>query len=200
MARPQEFDTDQALEQALVVFRRKGFVASSLTDILDATGLSKSSLYATFDSKHALFLRAFDVYRDQRRKVVAACLRQGTARDGLEAYLRHIVQGAHEAPRESCMTLRQTVEMSSRDTGVRARVHGDFAELLAAFTATIQRGQADGSIASRAPAEVLANTLTISALGLMVAGQTGLAPEVSDGAVTQLMNLLDAGGCQAPQA
>ena len=48
MARPQEFDAGQALKSAMHVFWSKGYEAASLAEILTATGLSKSSSYATF--------------------------------------------------------------------------------------------------------------------------------------------------------
>ena len=60
MARPQEFDTTEALHQTMDVFCCKGFEATSLADLLKATGLSKSSLYATFGGKRELFVAAFD--------------------------------------------------------------------------------------------------------------------------------------------
>uniref|UniRef100_UPI001CF1B65F TetR/AcrR family transcriptional regulator n=1 Tax=Hymenobacter terricola TaxID=2819236 RepID=UPI001CF1B65F len=66
MARPQEFDTAAALHKAMGVFWRKGYEATSLVNLLEATGLSKSSLYSSFGGKRALFLAAFDAYRQQR--------------------------------------------------------------------------------------------------------------------------------------
>ena len=63
MARPQEFNTAEALYKAMGVFWSKGYEGTSLADLLEATGLSKSSLYATFGDKRDLFLAAFDCYR-----------------------------------------------------------------------------------------------------------------------------------------
>ena len=60
MGRPQEFDTADALRSAMHVFWSKGYEGTSLADILQATGLSKSSLYATFGDKRALFETSLD--------------------------------------------------------------------------------------------------------------------------------------------
>jgi TetR/AcrR family transcriptional repressor of nem operon len=63
-----QFDPGQALASAMSLFWRKGYEATSLQDLLKATGLSKSSLYQTFGSKRALFERSLDLYR---REMVA---------------------------------------------------------------------------------------------------------------------------------
>ena len=55
MARPREFDEEQALLAAMQVFWRKGYDGTSIPDLLEATGLSRSSLYETFGDKAALF-------------------------------------------------------------------------------------------------------------------------------------------------
>ena len=43
MARPREFDTTEALNQAMQVFWSKGYEATSLSDLIGAMELSKSS-------------------------------------------------------------------------------------------------------------------------------------------------------------
>ena len=58
MARPREFDEDEVLEQAMQVFWRRGYRATSLNDLLAAMDLSKSSFYETFGTKRELLLTA----------------------------------------------------------------------------------------------------------------------------------------------
>src|SRR3982074_3810995 len=79
--RPREFDTDAAVERAMVVFWSCGSHGTSPPDLLEATALSRGSLYAAFGDKHGLFLRALDRYiedalaqRDQRIKLGADAL------------------------------------------------------------------------------------------------------------------------------
>jgi AcrR family transcriptional regulator len=62
IGRPRGFDRDAALEAAMFLFWRKGFAATSMSDLCDAMGISSPSLYAAFGSKEALYLEAVEHY------------------------------------------------------------------------------------------------------------------------------------------
>lgn len=63
--RPRAYDPDVVLEKALEVFWRKGFAATSLDDLVEATGVNRPSLYAGFGDKEALYLKAMERYQRQ---------------------------------------------------------------------------------------------------------------------------------------
>ena len=60
MARAREFDEALAVNAAAAVFRRNGYAATSIEQIVEATGVHRGSLYATFESKRGLFLRVLE--------------------------------------------------------------------------------------------------------------------------------------------
>src|SRR5947207_14615767 len=62
VGRPRSFDADKALDQAVEVFRRKGYEGASLSDLTGAMGINRPSLYAAFGDKEALFRKAVDRY------------------------------------------------------------------------------------------------------------------------------------------
>lgn len=81
MGRPREFDVDKALDVALHLFWRKGYEGTSITDLTEAIGITKPSLYAAFGNKEELFRKALDRYVDGPGGYVQTALTKPTARE-----------------------------------------------------------------------------------------------------------------------
>src|SRR6478609_6980482 len=90
--RPREFDLDEALGAALRVFWTKGYEAASMTELTEAMGITKPSLYAAFGNKEQLFHKALDLYESEKLAYMREALNQPTARKVVE----HIMRGAIE--------------------------------------------------------------------------------------------------------
>lgn len=192
MARPQEFDTGEALRAAMHVFWSKGYEAASLADILAATGLSKSSLYATFGDKRALFLAAFDAYRTERMARLDQALNDGRpACQSIEAFFRDGVAHAGDPEhRYGCMTANEAVELAPHDGKVQQLVAEDFQAVEDAFARAIARGQADGSIESSEEPRKLARFLVVGLQGLQVLARARSERSRLDDAVTVMLAAL----------
>src|SRR4051794_9404549 len=92
--RPREFCVEEALAAALRVFWTKGYEGTSLTDLTDAMGITRPSLYAAFGNKEALFRKALDLYQREKLEYVGRALVQPTARAVAEVILRGAVDNA----------------------------------------------------------------------------------------------------------
>ncbi|SED20708.1 regulatory protein, tetR family [Amycolatopsis lurida] len=66
MARPRQFDEMTAIEAAAAVFRQRGYHATSVDHLVEATGVHRGSLYGAFGSKHGLFTRVLEHVADDR--------------------------------------------------------------------------------------------------------------------------------------
>ena len=55
--RPRSYDSDTALDEAMEVFWRKGYTATSLDELVTQTKMNKPSLYAAFGNKYAIFAK-----------------------------------------------------------------------------------------------------------------------------------------------
>lgn len=192
MSRPQEFDTTEALHHAMRVFWRKGYEATSLTDLLAATGLSKSSLYATFGGKRELFLAAFDAYRQARVRDAQQVLQQQPARHAIGTFFHSLFADVNATePLLGCMSINQAVELAPHDPAVRERVVQDLQQMEEVLTRALERGQQDGSVASRRPARELAKLLVLAFPGLQVMARAGYSRRQLDEALHLLFTCLD---------
>ena len=192
MARPQEFNVNEALHQAMDVFWRNGYEATSMADLLEAMGLSKSSLYATFGGKRKLFVAAFDAYRVEREQEMLQILARDNGRQAIENFFRKIVSDAgSELFSRGCMSINQAVEMAPYDAEIRLRVFQDLALIEDALTRTVARGQDDGSVRSVDEACKLARLLVLAFPGLQVMVRAGFDRMRLDDTLNLLFSVLD---------
>lgn len=66
--RPKQFDRETALDQALQLFWRHGYEATSLADLVEATGAKAPTLYAEFGNKRRVIPRRGGALRYQVRR------------------------------------------------------------------------------------------------------------------------------------
>src|ERR1700688_1056178 len=88
VGRPLGFAENEALEAAMRVFWEKGFEGATLSDLTEAMGINRSSMYATFGDKEALFRRAIARYADGPAGYIKEAVKQPTARAVVEALVR----------------------------------------------------------------------------------------------------------------
>jgi AcrR family transcriptional regulator len=88
MGRPRGFAKNAALEAAMRVFWEKGYEGTTLADLTEAMGINRSSMYATFGNKEALFRLAMAQYAEGPAAYVREALKQPTVRAVVEALLR----------------------------------------------------------------------------------------------------------------
>src|ERR1700722_8214731 len=92
MGRPREFDVDEALDQAMEVFWRKGFEGTSIPDLTEAMGINRPSLYAAFGNKESLFGKVLDRYSEKSGTFMREALSEPTARQVVEKMLGGTVE------------------------------------------------------------------------------------------------------------
>ncbi|HEX9171013.1 MAG TPA: TetR/AcrR family transcriptional regulator [Roseiarcus sp.] len=123
--RPRAFEAETALTQAMDVFWRDGFAATSLDDLSAATGLNRPSLYGAFGDKRALYLQAYRQYRKRANEALAPLFQ---ARAPLRVKLKRILVAClelylsgEEGPR-GCFTVLTTSSDAIADPEIRALV------------------------------------------------------------------------------
>lgn len=191
MARPRTFDPGDVLDTARDIFWRKGFQATSLDDITAETGLTKTSLYAAFGDKAALFLKVLDRYHDQIVAKSRPALTGGaSAREAIEAWLFSFVPYCSgERGRRGCLSVNTSTDGGLDEAELRksiARFNARLEDLIVARLET-DRAQYSGEFNPRAAAQAILAVY----FGLMVHAKQKPAPEPVRAVIKQAMHLLD---------
>jgi AcrR family transcriptional regulator len=91
MGRPRGFDENAALEAAMRVFWERGYEGATLSDLTSAMGINRSSMYAAFGDKAALFRRTMEQYREGPMRYMRDALEKPVLRDAVTSLLHSTV-------------------------------------------------------------------------------------------------------------
>jgi TetR/AcrR family transcriptional repressor of nem operon len=174
MARPREFDEETVVRAARERFWNAGYAATSMTDLAEATGLGKTSLYGAFGDKHALFMRVFDEYSTGAVESAEAQLGgpDETALDRIRDYLLANARGSAGNPR-GCLLARGTAELASVDAEVAERAKQAYAGLSEVLARAAEAGQRAGMIDPEADPAVLGDLILAIHRGTEALGRGG---------------------------
>jgi TetR/AcrR family transcriptional repressor of nem operon len=156
MGRQQAFDTVHAVEAARDLFWQLGYDAVSLSDLERATGLNRSSIYNAFGSKRGLFDVAVENYLATiiRPRIAPLLDPSNSPSEAADALIRYFTALAEtvaglpaDSPRQGCLLVTAAPGIAGHDETVRQVVADYHAELVAAFTAAIERATGVFSVA-----------------------------------------------------
>lgn len=172
--RPREFCIDEALGQALHVFWAKGYDGASMTDLTEAMGITKPSLYAAFGNKEALFHKALDLYESEKLEYTRTALQQPTARKVAEYYLRSGVDvHAAEGEPHGCMGVISSLACSPEAESIKADVIRRRASSQRALVERFEQAKRDGDLPAHIDAEGLTSFLYAILQGITVQAGAG---------------------------
>ncbi|WP_433934624.1 TetR/AcrR family transcriptional regulator [Sorangium cellulosum] len=191
MARPKEFDRDEALRRSIPVFWEKGFAGTSTEDLVRAMGIGRQSLYDTFGDKRRLFLEALRAYNAYSIAAIMKRLRAGpTALAAIERVLVELAEARDGARSLGCMGVNAVCELARDDDEVRALTATSAALLEAVLKDAIDEGRSRGDIGrgidSRAAARFLAATLSGMKVQAKAGASAGALRDVAAFAVQSL--------------
>lgn len=193
MARLREFDEEKALDAALQLFWEKGFEATSLSDLTSAMGIQRPSIYSAFGDKKALFEAALRKYtRFHAADVRARFQNHSLVREGFRAFFENLVETEYSQRTTSrgCFCINTMVELSPHDEKfeILTREHQMYLSVI--FEEAIERGLQSGELDDSINAKSLAQTLTVSLIGLTVLMKSRPERSFVDNAVAVTLTLL----------
>src|ERR1700722_3582756 len=99
--RPRAFDEEVVLDVAMRLFWEHGFDGTSMSELTEAMGINRRSVYAAFGNKEALFTASLERYLAGPGAFVGKALALPTARQVAQAFLRGTLKAATSSDRPS---------------------------------------------------------------------------------------------------
>jgi AcrR family transcriptional regulator len=174
MGRARAFDADEALDRAMTLFWSKGYDGTSVSELTEAMGINRPSLYATYGNKQERFRKALERYGEGPASYERDALAQPTAREVAEGLLRGAadVQTDPDTPAGCLATLGTTYcADESSPVGkvlITSRLAGH-----AAIRERFQRARAEGDLAADADPKALTHYIGSVVCGMAVLAASG---------------------------
>ena len=153
MVRSKEYDRDDVLDKAVGLFWRQGYKASSVTDMVHATGLNTASMYKEFGDKDGMFEAALEYYRRHIMGPRFEILTKEPNFKGVEEFLKNVVDGAMSADYKGCLMMNHLAQQHSISPRAARKIN-DFCETMEGLLeAALINSRKEGEIpASKDPA------------------------------------------------
>jgi TetR/AcrR family transcriptional repressor of nem operon len=202
MAGVKQFDRSEVLDRAMALFWTRGYEATSIHDLVEATGVNRGSIYVTFGDKKGLFLAVLDHYLETVAKSMMAELSDPDPRRAIERMFDSLIRRMSDPkfPR-GCFITNTSLECPGSGDEINRKIAEAIGQQESAIYRVLRRGQAEGSLASTLDARALARFFLGVAQGLNVVNKAVADPEVLKDMVMVAMSVWgEAGGTRQRQS
>ncbi|WP_422038132.1 TetR/AcrR family transcriptional regulator [Roseibium sp.] len=193
MARPREFDADEAMDKAMVLFWDVGYEEASLTELLAAMEITKGSFYKAFQDKQSIYLATLDRYND---KVISGTVgyltnpAEGSGRARILGLFAKVAQAVEQdGDRLGCFLCNALIDKAAEGGEAEDKLQAMVHRLENAFYRALQ----DDAQLQEGDARETARGILSAYFGLRVLGRAGLSREMAADCIRQVEWLLERG-------
>ncbi|KAA6214944.1 TetR/AcrR family transcriptional regulator [Streptomyces albofaciens JCM 4342] len=182
----KHFDPDAALEAVVRLFWERGVAATGIQEVVDRTGVSRSSLYATFGGKQDLYLAALRRYVEQwSRPAFARLAADPRGLPAVTEFFTELIRLRCSGPyaRWGCMIANAHTGPSSAEPAVRRLLDEHHESLVDAMRSVLSAAAARGQLAPGVDPEATAGLLALLAYGVNLRSRTGADPAALEATV-----------------
>ena len=193
--RPRKFDANEALDKALIVFWQRGFEGTSLSDLTEAMGINRPSLYAAFGDKETLFRRALDRYAEVGPlAVLHTALEQPTTRRVVEHLLRGVAECFTAPGRPAgCLVVQGALSCGETAQAVKQELCCRRAAAEALLRERLERAKAEGDLPPDADTAIMSRYVSVVVKGMSVQAADGASRAELLAVVDMVLNCWPAG-------
>lgn len=179
------------LDSALSLVRKLGFESVSISKLANEVGMSKSGLFAHFNSKEKMHVMILDhAARAYNKEVLAPAIKVERGLPRLKTIVKNTATWNGCAKKGGCPFVTAAVEYDSRPGAVRDRVQLHLGNLINVLRKAIQICVEEDHLKSDVDVDQLAFEIYSVGLGSMVFRKTLMSPNADNYLENGIDNLL----------
>lgn len=189
----KQYDEADVLDRAMAAFWANGYEATSISDLVDATGINRGSIYAAFEDKHALFVRALERYdRQHRLAFLTRVENQNDPKAAIIAVFDAVIRSTLGGAKPSgCLLVNTALELSEHDPEIARIVRDSLTEVEQFFSRMVAEGQARSQLHDSLDPQQMGAALLALFLGLRVLSRSRPEPPLLAAIMQQARALLE---------
>jgi len=181
MARPVEFDRQEVIQKSLMVFREKGYTATSMRDLEAVTGLNPGSFYAAFGNKHKFFIETLKHFYTFVQDSLKGMLESNhNPIEGIREFFTFSVSCvvSENKSERCCYVIKSALEMSIVDEQVNELVAAHFSKIESMLREALVLAQERSYVSANLDLDVVSKTLLNNLYGINI--QSVVNPSFGD--------------------
>ena len=192
MPRTEDFNRAEVLDKAKNTFWLKGYNGTSMQDLVDATGLNRSSLYNSFGSKMELFEEALKQYQQDSGQIFDRARKQNrSAIETIGLIFLYVMDEIKNDPQQKgCMVINCATELGNQDLQLKGLLDANQNKMVAIFEELVINGQQDGSIRRDESSKKLAHYLVSSFQGFRITGMNTTDPVILKSIIQNILKTI----------
>lgn len=179
MGRAKQFDEDTALQAAMHLFWEKGYGATSMQDLEQATGLKRTSIYNTFGNKRSIFQKTLALYSSQVEELLTTIMTEAAScREAVANWFTAVIDMhfSQQTP-GGCLMILSVLESSQHDQATKEMAAALFHKERDLVTSRLVQGVAEGELPTDFDCAVMASAIAAASSGIMVLAMANYSRE-----------------------
>ncbi|MDP9076340.1 MAG: TetR/AcrR family transcriptional regulator [Bacteroidota bacterium] len=193
MARTKDFDELEILDKAISIFWRRGYNGTSMEELVNGLGISRSSLYDTYGNKHSLFVKALERSHTKALHRMNRILHQFTSAKEAIKQLLELTKGdlVGDLKQDGCFWVNAAVEIVPYDQEVENIIALYNQQVEGVFCSALTRGQDKGEIPLCINRMATSRFFVSTVKGLSVVARSKTDNFVFDDTINVAMSVID---------